>query len=144
VADAIVTRAPTRIDFGGGWTDVPPYSDEVGGFVCNVAITRYATVTVTRGLERDAATQPLTGVDLAIVQAAAKRFRMPDARIAVESDFPIGAGLGGSSAVAVATLAALSAVRGETMRPDKLAELAGSLRRGAWWCIGPSLVPRAS
>src|SRR4249919_3143589 len=45
----IVTRAPTRIDFGGGWTDVPPYSDEMGGFVCNVAIARYATVTVTRG-----------------------------------------------------------------------------------------------
>ena len=47
VSDTIITRAPTRIDFGGGWTDVPPYSDEVGGFVCNVAITRYATVTVT-------------------------------------------------------------------------------------------------
>ena len=45
----IVTRAPTRIDFGGGWTDVPPYSDEVGGFVCNLAIARYANVTVTRG-----------------------------------------------------------------------------------------------
>ena len=30
VTDTIVTRAPTRIDFGGGWTDVPPYSDEVG------------------------------------------------------------------------------------------------------------------
>jgi len=123
VAETIVTRAPTRIDFGGGWTDVPPYSDEVGGFVCNVAITRYATVTVTRGLERGAATPALTGVDLAIVQAAAKRFRMPDARIAVESDFPIGAGLGGSSAVGVATLAALSAVRGESMQPNRLAEL---------------------
>ena len=44
VSDTIITRAPTRIDFGGGWTDVPPYSDEVGGFVCNVAINRYATV----------------------------------------------------------------------------------------------------
>ena len=50
--DRIVTRAPTRIDFGGGWTDVPPYSDEMGGFVCNLAIARYATVTVTRGRER--------------------------------------------------------------------------------------------
>ena len=43
VAETIVTRAPTRIDFGGGWTDVPPYSDEMGGYVCNVAISRYAT-----------------------------------------------------------------------------------------------------
>lgn len=123
MAEAIVTRAPTRIDFGGGWTDVPPYCDEVGGFVCNVAITRYATVTVTRGMERGPNASPLVGVDRAIVDAAAKRFRMPGARIAVESDFPIGAGLGGSSAVGVATLAALSAVRGETMQPTKLAEL---------------------
>ena len=42
VSETIITRAPTRIDFGGGWTDVPPYSDEAGGFVCNVAIARYA------------------------------------------------------------------------------------------------------
>ena len=41
------TRAPTRIDLGGGWTDVPPYAEEQGGYVCNVAIDRYATVTVT-------------------------------------------------------------------------------------------------
>lgn len=123
MADTIVTRAPTRIDFGGGWTDVPPYSEEMGGFVCNVAITRYATVTLTRGFNREAATHAPTGSDLAIVDAAARRFKMPDARISVESDFPIGAGLGGSSAVGVATLAALSAARGETMQPSKLAEL---------------------
>jgi len=48
---------------------------------------------------------------------------MPDARITVESDFPIGAGLGGSSAVCVASLAALAAVRGETVQPTKLAEM---------------------
>ena len=31
-------RAPTRVDFGGGWTDVPPYSDVEGGVVCAGAI----------------------------------------------------------------------------------------------------------
>ena len=40
----LIARAPTRLDFGGGWTDVPPYSDEEGGFVCNIALARYATV----------------------------------------------------------------------------------------------------
>ena len=48
---ALVARAPTRIDFGGGWTDVPPYTEREGGAVCNVAITRYATATVATGLE---------------------------------------------------------------------------------------------
>ncbi len=32
-------RAAARIDFGGGWTDTPPYSIECGGTVLNAAIT---------------------------------------------------------------------------------------------------------
>jgi D-glycero-alpha-D-manno-heptose-7-phosphate kinase len=125
--DTIVTRAPTRIDFGGGWTDVPPYSDEVGGFVCNVAIARYATVTVARGGDdggdADGAATGGVAADRSIATAAARRFRMSDARIDVRSDFPIGAGLGGSSAVGVATVAALAAARGEKMMPSAIAEL---------------------
>ena len=38
----LVARAPARVDFGGGWTDVPPYGEEMGGFVCNLAIDRRA------------------------------------------------------------------------------------------------------
>src|SRR5256885_9489252 len=41
---SLIARAPTRIDFGGGWTDVPPYTTEQGGCVCNLAITRHASV----------------------------------------------------------------------------------------------------
>ena len=119
---AIVVRAPTRIDFGGGWTDVPPYSDEMGGFVCNLAISRYATVTVSRGGAANA--RPETHfADRSIADAAARRFRLSDAWIGVQSDFPVGAGLGGSSAVGVAAVGALAAARGETMNPSALAEL---------------------
>lgn len=35
----IRVRAAARIDFGGGWTDTPPYSIERGGTVLNAAIT---------------------------------------------------------------------------------------------------------
>jgi D-glycero-alpha-D-manno-heptose-7-phosphate kinase len=122
VSAPIVTRAPTRIDFGGGWTDVPPYSDEVGGFVCNLAISRYATVRVQRGGGELRAPTGFAG-DRSIADAAAKRFRMSDAWLTVQSDFPIGAGLGGSSAVGVAAVAALAAARGETMSPTAIAEL---------------------
>jgi D-glycero-alpha-D-manno-heptose-7-phosphate kinase len=121
VSKPIVTRAPTRIDFGGGWTDVPPYSDEVGGFVCNLAITRYATVTVSRS---GPAGPPETHfADRSIADAAARRFRVSDAWMSVQSDFPVGAGLGGSSAVGVAAVAALAAARGDKMSPQALAEL---------------------
>lgn len=120
--DPIVTRAPTRIDFGGGWTDVPPYSDEMGGFVCNLAIARYATVTLTRGGTAPEVREEYFG-DRSIADAAARRFRVTDAWIQVQSDFPVGAGLGGSSAVGVAAVAALAALRGEKMTPTAMAEL---------------------
>jgi D-glycero-alpha-D-manno-heptose-7-phosphate kinase len=130
----IVTRAPTRIDFGGGWTDVPPYSDEMGGFVCNVAITRYATVTVTRGDSHvDARGTDISGdraADRSIATAAARRFKIDDVRIQLDSDFPIGAGLGGSSAAGVASVAALARACGNEMAPEEIAELSRSIEIG--------------
>ncbi len=125
MAESIVTRAPTRIDFGGGWTDVPPYSDEVGGFVCNLAIARYATVTLTRGSGPPHA--DMAAADRSIADAAMRRFRVHDSHITVQSDFPLGAGLGGSSAAGVAIVAALAAARGERMTPTALAELSRSV-----------------
>jgi D-glycero-alpha-D-manno-heptose-7-phosphate kinase len=133
VVESITMRAPTRIDFGGGWTDVPPISDELGGFVCNVAIARYATATVIRG-ESDAdalaSDDGTTPADRAIANAAARRFRVRDTRIEIHSDFPIGAGLGGSSAAGVATIAALAAARGVPMNLSAIAELSRDIEIG--------------
>jgi len=116
VPHAFVASAPTRLDFGGGWTDVPPYPEERGGVVCNLAITRRATARVV----------PVHGTDDApyltegLVAAALRRAAL-SAHVTVSSDFPIGAGLGGSSAAGVALAAALHAARG--LRPA-LADLA--------------------
>jgi D-glycero-alpha-D-manno-heptose-7-phosphate kinase len=41
-------RAPLRIDFAGGWTDTPIYSQREGGAVLNAAVTRYATGSISR------------------------------------------------------------------------------------------------
>ena len=38
-AGAVRVHAAARIDFGGGWTDTPPYSIERGGTVLNAAVT---------------------------------------------------------------------------------------------------------
>jgi D-glycero-alpha-D-manno-heptose-7-phosphate kinase len=129
VSDVVVTRAPTRIDFGGGWTDVPPYSDEMGGYVCNIAIARYATVTVTRAMARATTEESLEG-DTAIGSAAARHFNVPSAQVSVHSDFPVGAGLGGSSAAGVAAVAALSMSQGAVMTPDAIAELSRKIETG--------------
>lgn len=102
----IVTSAPTRLDFGGGWTDVPPYPEERGGFVCNLAIERRAIVTLEPGRADGAPVHPL-------VAAALLRAGLQGARVSLASQFPIGAGLGGSSAVGVA-LAAATAIHART------------------------------
>ncbi|MBV6521735.1 MAG: D-glycero-alpha-D-manno-heptose 7-phosphate kinase [Gemmatimonadaceae bacterium] len=104
---SLVARAPTRLDFGGGWTDVPPYSTREGGCVCNVAITLCAHVRLTR-IDFDQATRiegPAT--DQALVDAALQRMGVSGVRLELSSDFPVSAGLGGSSAAGVAILGAL-------------------------------------
>jgi D-glycero-alpha-D-manno-heptose-7-phosphate kinase len=117
----VIARAPTRLDFGGGWTDVPPYSSEVGGFVCNVAIARYATAMLA---VRDDAPPATVGTaeDSALVGAALRRTGVADARVCLTSDFPTSAGLGGSSAAGVATVGALDAWQGRRRSPAELAE----------------------
>lgn len=93
-----------------------PYCDEQGGAVCNVAITRYATATV---VARDAAA-PLS--DDPLVRAALRSSGLAGVSASVASDFPIAAGLGGSSAAGVALAGALAALRGEPLEPAALAE----------------------
>lgn len=117
------TRAPTRLDLGGGWTDVPPYAEEQGGYVCNVAIDRYATVTVTTlGDSRDPAEVVVDAtVDRALVTAVARRMNARGVRVQLHNDFPVGAGLGGSSAASVALIAALAS--GPMPPRDDVAEL---------------------
>jgi len=116
----VAARAPVRIDFGGGWTDVPPYPTEEGGCVCNLAIARYATARLAGqgvGLHVDAHDD-----DRALPRAALERAGLEHASLRLRNDFPRGAGLGGSSAAGVAIQAALAAWRGESLDTTTLAE----------------------
>jgi D-glycero-alpha-D-manno-heptose-7-phosphate kinase len=117
------TRAPTRLDFGGGWTDVPPYSEREGGFVCNIAIARYATVLVAPPADSDHMSLSADRArDRPLVEAAVRRAGVSGVDVALYNDFPVGAGLGGSSAAGVALADALSRVTGESLSPTAVAE----------------------
>jgi D-glycero-alpha-D-manno-heptose-7-phosphate kinase len=119
---ALVARAPTRLDFGGGWTDVPPYTDEEGGVVCNVAIARYATATAAIGGHAAARAGAIGAGDQRLIDAALRRSGLAGAEASLASDFPVGAGLGGSSAAGVALAGALATLADEVVDPGMLAE----------------------
>ena len=135
-----------RFDLAGGWTDVPPFSAEVGGAVLNAAITRYARVTVQRrpdgqvslasddyhprveGLPEEALVYNGT---LDMLKAAVRLSGVHDVtlRVSTEStqppyETPPGAGLGSSGAVGVALLGAMNALRHTPWFRAELAERA--------------------
>lgn len=120
----VAMRAPARVDFGGGWTDVPPYCEREGGVVCSVAIARYATAAL-----RDAA-RPVPhsagaamDADAPLVRAALERAGLAGSvRARLTSDFPVGAGLGGSSAASAALLGAIDRWRGLPLDRAGIAE----------------------
>ena len=113
----ISARAPVRVDFGGGWTDVPPYPEEQGGFVTSVAIARYATASIVRD-----APPSDPAAESEMVRAVRRRLPALSASIALNSDVPVGSGLGGSSALSVALLAAMAAIDDERVDRRALAE----------------------
>ena len=118
----LTARAPTRIDFGGGWTDVPPYSDEEGGFVCNIALARYATVRLRASDDAAGSIDSHRATDTALAEASVRRAGIDGITVEIASDFPLGAGLGGSSAAGVAVNGAIAAWRGVPLDRTALAE----------------------
>lgn len=133
-----LARAPLRIDFAGGYTDVSLFAEREGGAVTNVAVTRFAEAELTL----DGAGLRLASEDLRdeLVLRGAKdlvydgRLDLLKAalnvqpvtgplRLATRSDVPPGAGLGSSGALDVALAAVLSAARHDRHEPADLAEL---------------------
>ncbi|HJU65065.1 MAG TPA: hypothetical protein VJ596_05275, partial [Gemmatimonadaceae bacterium] len=135
----VVARAPTRIDFGGGWTDVPPYCEEQGGCVCNLAITRHASVSLKDSpagvmIDEEGVTiEAPSAVGFArdgrseLAKAALRRGKIGPVVLGLRSNFPAGAGLGGSSAAGVALVSAIAAWRDEQPERSELAEQSRAL-----------------
>jgi D-glycero-alpha-D-manno-heptose-7-phosphate kinase len=122
--------APVRLDFAGGWTDVPPYSTREGGVVVAAAIQLYAHAEVTTGgdsyhlvsedigvtLDLSDAGELSSENELPLLSAGLRMLPVGHCTIATRSDAPPGSGLGSSGALDVAIVAALAAARGD--RPD--------------------------
>ncbi len=119
----IRSKAPLRISFGGGGTDISPYPEERGGVALNVTIDKYAFCTLiprgdglikAKSLDYDTEIRYGNKEDLVyngkldLVKAAIKVMK-PDSGLDLflHSDAPPGTGLGSSSTVTVALVGAL-------------------------------------
>ncbi|MBI3790908.1 MAG: hypothetical protein HY275_08515 [Gemmatimonadetes bacterium] len=111
----VIARAPSRLDLGGGWSDVPPVASDLGGVVTPIAIARHATVALEAA---DGKPDPLTLEPLA--RAALRRAGLHGVHATINSNFPVAAGLGGSSAAGVALQGAIAAWKGEFVEPMDL------------------------
>ena len=118
-------RAPLRLSFGGGGTDVSPYCDEYGGAVINCTMDRYAYASIretdapgiaVRSLDFNILARyekqdwlPLNG-ELDLIKAAINRMNAhadgalgrQNLEFFIHSDAPPGSGLGSSSTMCVA------------------------------------------
>lgn len=143
MSEMIRSRAPVRIDFAGGWTDVPPFSAEAGGFVVNAAITRYAYAALIAHesgdyrLEsgdydmfveaRDIRQMEYDG-NLDMLKAAVKRMNLSmGGHILTRSDAPPGSGTGSSASMGVALVGLLAEVTGVEYSRADIAALANLL-----------------
>ncbi len=138
-------RAPLRIGLAGGGTDVEPYASRKGGLVFNTTINRYAYCTITPTGDHamsvhsadygkyeaalDGGPLKLDG-NMDLAKAVASYFKVTDGfKMFLQSDAPPGSGLGGSSTLIVAIIAAMCEWRGIKLTPMEVAELAYKLER---------------
>ena len=127
--------APVRLDFAGGWTDVPPFATREGGAVVNAALTLRVSAEfepareglLLRAEELNQAAVIRTPADLApagvldLHRAAARMFPPGPGTLRTRSSVPAGSGLGSSGALDVALVAALAPHRGDALDPAEIA-----------------------
>src|SRR5713226_7839197 len=129
----IESKAPTRVDFAGATLDIwPLYLFHPGAVTVNAAITRYASCRIethaqadhrirliSRATEREESFASFADLvkaqryNLPLLAEIVKFFRPQGGfTLATGSEAPAGAGIGGSSAMAVAICAALDRYTG--------------------------------
>ncbi|MDE2482126.1 MAG: GHMP kinase [bacterium] len=145
------SRAPLRISFCGGGTDVPPYPELYGGCVLSCTIDKYAYVSVRNHAQPQIRViSEHQGIDvlfdeaggghlegkLDLAQAIFRRFRSGGLECFIQSDAPPGSGLGSSSSMIVALIEALSRHQGLHLTNYQKADLAFNIERNDLGIIG--------
>lgn len=142
----IRSKAPLRISFAGGGTDVPPYCDERGGAVLNSTIDRFAYCTISPRKDKEITIRSLDfGVvekwkangdmlvydgNLDLIKAVLNHFDVDQGfDMFLHCEAPPGSGLGSSSTVIVSIIGAMAEWLNEPLSQYDIAHLAYILER---------------
>lgn len=142
----IRARAPVRVSFGGGGSDVTHYFSGSSGAVINAAISLYSHATMKivnnssiaiHSLDLDDTLRATDlkallkhkgpfGLIVALLKVVQPRFGF---ELYLHSDFPIGSGLGGSATLSAAVLGCFNMTRKDRWDRHQLAEIAFQAER---------------
>jgi D-glycero-alpha-D-manno-heptose-7-phosphate kinase len=142
----IESSAPTRVDLAGGTIDIwPLYLFHPGAATVNFGVSLYARCrieprdddrVILESRDREVAFE--TGLERVAELASEQRLELISKlvhffrptrgfRLVTESQAPAGAGLGGSSALAIACIGALNRFVGDRYPPEKFIEIAANV-----------------
>ncbi|WP_162653332.1 CBS domain-containing protein [Lentilitoribacter sp. Alg239-R112] len=146
--DALITRAraPVRISFGGGGSDLTHFFNDENGAVINTTISIYSHATMRlrddnkiivksfdlgETLKADNLDAALNWNGQFMLMKALLKAVRPDFgfELEVKSDFPMKSGLGGSSVVSAAILGCFNQFRRDSWNLHEIAELAFQAER---------------
>lgn len=127
----IITRAPFRVSFCGGGSDLPAFYEKHGGCVLSTTIRKYMYLTIHNYFYKDEIVLKYSQTEIVkdydsiehrYFKQCLKDFGVMGVEISSMADIPSGTGLGSSSAFTVALLHLLHTYRGEYVSKYKLAK----------------------
>ena len=128
----LLARAPVRVSFAGGGTDLPSYYSKYGGFVVTSAINRYVYINLNTPQADDLIRVKYSkseqvdhpdDVKHPLVREALKLTGFhKNIEISTMADVPAGTGMGTSGSFLIALLAGLHALKRNHMPTQALAE----------------------
>lgn len=127
----IITRAPFRVSFCGGGSDLPSFYEKYGGCVLSTTIRKYMYVSMHNYFHKDKISlkyskteevEKYSDIQHKYYRQCLSDFEITGVEITSMADIPAGTGLGSSSAFTVALLQLLNTYNGKYIDKYKLAK----------------------
>lgn len=109
----LISRAPFRVSFTGGGSDIPSFYEKYGGCVLSTTIRKYVYLTINPTFFKNEITlkysqtetvNDVSKIEHKIFRTVLKDFNLKGVEITSMADIPAGTGLGSSSSFTVALL----------------------------------------